>query len=77
MYSGFQIVVMFAQSPFLRTQHNYICVCHVLAGHIGQNKREQQIMFRQGFGSRPSPTGLQEKTKQTINKYKWVVSFNS
>ena len=52
-------------------------ICHVLAGHIGQNKREQQIMFRQGFGSRPSPTGLQEKTKQAINKYKWVVSFNS
>ena len=30
-------------------------ICHVLTGHIHQNKRKQQIMFRQRFGSRPSP----------------------
>lgn len=77
-YSRFQIVChVCSESIFRNTVELYMHICHVLTGHIGQNKREQQIVFRQRFGSRPSPTRLQEKTKQTINKYKWVVSFNS
>lgn len=56
----------------------YLCmhICHVLTGHIGQKKREQQIVFRQRFGSWPSTAQLQGKKKMPINKYKQDMGFN-